>query len=76
MIVLDAGPDPTPALELAAHLDQEWPGISIILVSEVAPEIGLAAMRAGVRDILHPDPMCRTSGPCSSEPETLPRPAL
>ena len=55
VIVLDSGPDPKPALELAAQFDQQCPGISVILVSELGPEIGLEAMRAGVRDILHPE---------------------
>jgi pilus assembly protein CpaE len=54
VIVLDSGPDPKPALELAKGFDQQCPGISVILVSEAGPEIGLEAMRAGIRDILHP----------------------
>ena len=54
VIVLDSGLDPQPALELAANFDQQCPGISVILVSELGLEIGLEAMRAGIRDILHP----------------------
>ena len=55
VIVLDSGPDPGPALHLAALFDQQCPSISIVLVSDLGLEIGLEAMRAGVRDILHPD---------------------
>ena len=55
VLVLDSGLDPKPALELAAQFDQQCPGISVILVSELGLEIGLEAMRAGVRDILHPE---------------------
>ena len=54
VIVLDSGLDPQPALELAANFDQQCPAISIILVSELGLEIGLDAMRAGIRDVLHP----------------------
>jgi pilus assembly protein CpaE len=55
VIVLDSGLDPKPALELAAQFGQQCPGISVILVSALGLEIGLEAMRAGVRDILHPE---------------------
>ena len=54
VIVLDSGEDPQPALELAVDFSQQFPGISVILVSERGPEIGLEAMRAGIRDILDP----------------------
>ena len=54
VIVLDSGADPQPALDLAVDFDQQCPGISVILVSERGPEIGLEAMRAGIRDILDP----------------------
>lgn len=40
-------------LSLAADLDQTY-GVPVVLVSDRANEIGLAAMRAGVRDIVHP----------------------
>ena len=55
VIVLDSGRDATLALELAAQFDQQCPGISVILVSDLGLEIGLEAMRAGVRDILDPE---------------------
>jgi len=54
VIVLDSGADPQPALALAVDFHQQYPGISVILVSERGVEIGLEAMRAGVCDILHP----------------------
>lgn len=54
VVVLDSGADPQPALELAVDFHQQDPGISVILVSERGLEFGLEAMRAGVRDILHP----------------------
>jgi len=40
-------------LSLAADLDQSF-GVPVVLVTDRANEIGLAAMRAGVRDIVHP----------------------
>jgi pilus assembly protein CpaE len=52
VIVLDSGRDATLALQLAAQFDQQCPGVSIILVSDLGLQIGLEAMRAGVRDIL------------------------
>jgi pilus assembly protein CpaE len=54
VVVLDSGPDPQPALHLAAEFARECPGVSVILVSTVGSEIGLEALRAGVRDILDP----------------------
>ncbi len=56
VIVLDAGPrDQTTALEVAAGLRTDDTGISVVLVSDRPEEIGFAAMRAGVCDIVHPD---------------------
>jgi pilus assembly protein CpaE len=54
VVMLDAGAEPKSALELAARFDAQCPMISVILVSKPDPEVSLAAMRAGVRDILHP----------------------
>jgi pilus assembly protein CpaE len=54
VVVLDSGAEPETALKLAAHFDAQCPTISVILVSEPAPEVSRAAMRAGVRDIVHP----------------------
>src|SRR5918998_2384188 len=54
VVVLDSGAEPEAALALAARFDAQCPVISVVLVSEPGPELSLAAMRAGVRDILHP----------------------
>jgi pilus assembly protein CpaE len=54
VVVLDSGAEPEAALALAARFDAQCPVISVVLISEPAPELSLAAMRAGVRDILHP----------------------
>ena len=54
IVVLDACVEPEAALELAAQFDTQCPAISVILVSEPSPDVSVAAMRAGVRDILHP----------------------
>lgn len=53
VVVLDPAERLEEALFVAADLAQSF-GISVILVSDRATEIGLAAMRAGVRDIVHP----------------------
>jgi len=54
VVVLDATVEPEATLELAARFDAQCPWIGVVLVSEPTPEMGLAAMRVGVRDILHP----------------------
>ena len=55
VVVLDPGADIAQGLELASRFDQQCPGISVVLVTELYLEIGLEAMRVGVRDMLHPD---------------------
>jgi Flp pilus assembly CpaE family ATPase len=54
--VLVIGPEaPTEqALGLAARLDVQCPGISVLLVARPDPELLHAAMRAGIRDLLDP----------------------
>ncbi len=42
------------AFGLAARLDVQCPGISVVLLADPAPETWQAAMRAGVRDLLSP----------------------
>lgn len=54
VVVLDSELGLAAALDLATRFDQQCPTISVILVSDVGPEISMAAMRAGIRDILHP----------------------
>jgi Flp pilus assembly CpaE family ATPase len=54
--VLVIGPD-APAeqvLTLAARLDAQCPGISVLLVARPEPALLQAAMRAGIRDLLDP----------------------
>jgi pilus assembly protein CpaE len=55
--VLLVGPyAPAPeVLTLAARLDVQSPGISVVLMAEPSPEMWQAAMRAGIRDLLRPD---------------------
>ncbi|MBM7804936.1 pilus assembly protein CpaE [Geodermatophilus bullaregiensis] len=55
--VLVVGPDAAAdeALSLAARLDVQCPGISVVLVARPAPELWQAAMRAGIRDLLAPE---------------------
>jgi pilus assembly protein CpaE len=54
--VLLVGPHaPAPeVLTLAARLDVQSPGISVVLMAEPSPEMWQAAMRAGIRDLLPP----------------------
>jgi pilus assembly protein CpaE len=54
--VLLVGPHaPAPdVLTLAARLDIQSPGISVVLVAEPSPDMWQAAMRAGVRDLVSP----------------------
>jgi len=55
VVALDADTAPDDALQLAALFEQQHPDVSVVLVTELASELGLAAMRVGVRDILAPD---------------------
>ncbi|WP_026553242.1 AAA family ATPase [Arthrobacter sp. H20] len=47
------------ALRLSTIFDVQFPEISIILVSDIEPELVVNAMRAGIRDVLNPaaDPL-------------------
>ncbi|HET7476556.1 MAG TPA: AAA family ATPase [Dermatophilaceae bacterium] len=54
VVILDAALDLQAALQLAMQFDQQCPAVSVILVSEDGQQIGLDAMRAGVRDIIEP----------------------
>jgi pilus assembly protein CpaE len=55
VVVLDCGLGQTEALALAGRLAGEPGGPRVVLVSEQGPELALAALRAGVFDILAPD---------------------
>jgi pilus assembly protein CpaE len=52
VLLLEPGPEVDQALRLAAQLDQQVPPVSVVLVTDEGAQIGLAALRAGVRDIL------------------------
>ncbi|WP_277453100.1 AAA family ATPase [Janibacter sp. DB-40] len=54
VVVLDTELAEEHALDLATLLDEQCPQIAVVLVAEHGPDLGLAAMRAGVRDIYHP----------------------
>ncbi len=55
VIVLGPGVPTDGAIALAAQLDEQHPAISLVLVTDPDSEVWLAAMRAGVRDVLNPD---------------------
>ncbi|PAY23398.1 hypothetical protein CEY15_08785 [Dietzia natronolimnaea] len=52
VVVIDERSGTEAALELASRLNAECPGIAVVLASDRAAELGLAAMRAGVSDIV------------------------
>jgi pilus assembly protein CpaE len=54
VVVLDAELAAEHALDLAGRLDEQCPQIAVIMVTDQGPQLSLAAMRAGVRDLLHP----------------------
>ena len=54
IIVLDADSDAQGALELAHNLDQSYPCVVILAATDVEP-LALAAMRAGVKDLVPVD---------------------
>ena len=54
VVVLDSGPDPSAALQLAARFDEQCPAVSVVLVTGAGAQVGLDALRAGVRDVLEP----------------------
>ncbi|WP_145238965.1 AAA family ATPase [Prescottella equi] len=55
--VLILGPDVPGAegLSLASRIDQSIPGTTVVLASDGGTDIWLAAMRAGVRDVMSPE---------------------
>ena len=54
VLILGPGLDLNETLKHAAVLDLQYPEISVLLAAEQTPELVLAAMRSGVRDILSP----------------------
>lgn len=61
VILLGPGVNLDEALRLASAFDVQHPDISLVLVREPDPDLTLAAMRSGIRDILAPD----------AEPDTI-----
>ncbi|MDQ6755211.1 MAG: AAA family ATPase [Actinomycetota bacterium] len=55
VVILGPGVPEEEALALAAGLDREHPGISVLLVAATGPDLTLSAMRAGIRDVLDPE---------------------
>jgi pilus assembly protein CpaE len=54
VVILGPGVDADRALALAALFDVQRPEISVVLVAPADPELALAAMRSGIRDIVDP----------------------
>lgn len=54
VVVLGAGMPREDALRMAGAFELQRPEVSVLLVSEPEPDAVLAAMRAGVRDVVHP----------------------
>ena len=52
VLLLDARGDAETALSLATQLDQQHPEIVLLLATDLSQDLGLAAMRAGVRDLI------------------------
>ncbi|RCK69299.1 MinD/ParA family protein [Desertihabitans brevis] len=55
VLLLDARDEPGPALGLARAVVDQHPGVAVVLVAEASAELALAALRAGVRDVVAPD---------------------
>jgi pilus assembly protein CpaE len=54
VILLGPGLPMEDSIRLASLFDLQYPEISVVLVTESEEEIALPAMRAGIRDLLHP----------------------
>jgi pilus assembly protein CpaE len=54
VLVVGPGAQVDEALSLAARLDVQCPGISVVLLAEPTPELWQAAMRSGIRDLVPP----------------------
>src|SRR5690606_1721381 len=54
-VVLDVtGQSPDDALGLAARFQEQFPQVAVLLVTDRPAELGLPALRAGVRDLVEP----------------------
>jgi pilus assembly protein CpaE len=54
VLLVGPGASPDAVLSLAARLDIQSPGISVVLISEASQQMWQAAMRSGIRDLLPP----------------------
>ncbi|MCJ1696652.1 AAA family ATPase [Rathayibacter caricis] len=55
VVLIGPGIERTAALRFATALDTAFPRITLVLVDDPDPELAVAAMRAGVRDVIAPD---------------------
>lgn len=55
VVLIGPGIERTAALRFAAALDSAFPRITLVLVDDPDPELAVAAMRAGVRDVIAPE---------------------
>ncbi len=56
-VILDVREGQTPAepaLDLAKRFERQMPGVSVLLVTDRPEDMGLAALRAGVKDLIDP----------------------
>jgi pilus assembly protein CpaE len=54
VLLIGPGASPDAVLALAARLDIQSPGISVVLMTEASQQMWQAAMRSGIRDLLPP----------------------
>jgi pilus assembly protein CpaE len=54
VLLLGPGLNPEDSLRLAVLFDLQYPEVSLVLVAPTSPETVLAAMRAGIRDVVDP----------------------
>jgi pilus assembly protein CpaE len=54
VLLIGPGASPDAVLTLAARLDIQSPGISVVLITEASQQMWQAAMRSGIRDLLPP----------------------
>jgi pilus assembly protein CpaE len=54
VLVIGPAAAPDAVLSLASRLDVQCPGMSTVLVAQPSAELWQAAMRAGIRDVIHP----------------------
>ncbi|RJU02677.1 MinD/ParA family protein [Arthrobacter frigidicola] len=55
VLILGPGVNPDDALQLAVVFDLQYPETSLVLVAPPGPDLILAAMRAGIRDVVASD---------------------